>query len=81
MEHSQKVFLALCVLVVVFLGTNLMLIPLLRRPRDKRESSAGKALGGLFKLGGGASNDAMEELSRKVEQLKQEQPPGEKEQE
>jgi hypothetical protein len=79
-EHSQKVFLALCVLVAVFLSTNLMLVPLLRRPRENRRSSTGKALGGLFKIGGGAPNEAMEELNRRVENLKQESAPGEKDQ-
>ena len=78
MEQSHKVFLALCILVAVFLSTNLMLVPLLRRPRNKRGSSAGKTVESLFKIGNGASNDAMEELGRRVENLKQEQRSGEK---
>jgi hypothetical protein len=74
-DHSQKILLAGCILVAIFLSTNLMLVPLLRRRRDTHESQTMKALGNLLKPTHNSGQDAMEELGRRVEKLKQEQPP------
>ena len=74
MDHSQKILLAGCILVVIFLSTNLMFLPLLRRPRDKRESQTMKAFGSLFKPTRGPASTEIEELARRVEKLKQDQP-------
>ena len=74
MDHSEKILLAACILVAVFLSTNLMLVPLLRRRRDTRESQTWKALGNLLRPPRNSGQDAMEELGRRVEKLKQEKP-------
>jgi hypothetical protein len=75
MSSSEKIALASCLLLIVFLSTNVMLLPLLRGRGDPKKRSQGgewNALGGLLRPPASKDQESMEELARQVQQLNRE---------
>lgn len=70
MNNSEKIVLASCILLAVFLSTNLMLIPLLRGRKHRNDAGAWKAATDLMRPMRSKDTQSMEELSRQVEQFK-----------
>jgi len=77
MHGSEKFILAICIVLVIFLSTNLMILPVLRRKKDRSDTDSPKVIEILLRPRRSKSNEAMEELSRRVEQLKRDKPPAE----
>jgi hypothetical protein len=73
MLSSEKIVLALCILSIVFLSTNLMFLPLLRGRRNGRGANSSKAVQGLLSRPHSRDAQAMEELSQRVTQFKGEE--------
>jgi hypothetical protein len=74
MSASEKFILAGCLLLVIFLSTNAMLLPLLRGRKapgkGDKPRSEWQVVSRLLHPPGSKDTESMEELSRQVEQLK-----------
>ena len=74
LSASEKIALASCLLLLVFLTPTMMLLPLLRGRKDRKSGgkSEWQALDGLLRPPGSKDAQSMEELARQVEQFKRE---------
>jgi hypothetical protein len=73
MSTSEKIALASCILLVVFLSTNAMLLPLLRGRRDRGRPAERGPLDGLLRGPVSKDAEAMRELARQVEKFRQQE--------
>jgi hypothetical protein len=69
-NSSEKIILASCILLAIFLSTNLMLLPLLRGRRKRNDANPWKAATNLMRPVRSKDAESMEELSKQVEQFK-----------